>query len=98
MAGAQFVALCKTRPLGEHEEPNEKSGSDADNGGTLPIRLSFFFFSVPLTLGQRRAFVQIPSTIKAIPGPSHPFDTAQKFWSRHSWTDLPQQFSAAREF
>jgi len=44
MAGAQFVALCKTRPLGEHEEPNEKSGSDADNGGTLPIRLSFFFF------------------------------------------------------
>ena len=37
MAGSQFMGLCRTKPLGEHEEPDEKNGSDADNGGTLPV-------------------------------------------------------------
>jgi len=37
MAGTQFTALCKGKPFGEHEESDEKIGSDGDNGGTLPI-------------------------------------------------------------
>jgi hypothetical protein len=41
MAGTQFTALCKAKCFGEHEESDERIGSDADNGGTLPIRFCF---------------------------------------------------------
>lgn len=46
MAGSQFTALCRMKPLGEHEESAEKIGSDADTG-TLPVR---FYLSSLLTL------------------------------------------------
>ena len=45
MAGSQFTGLCKTKPLGEHEGPDEKNGSDADNGGSLAVSFLFHTYA-----------------------------------------------------
>jgi len=41
MAGSQFTALCKAKPLREHEESDDKIGSDADNGTFASLFLFF---------------------------------------------------------
>jgi hypothetical protein len=71
MAGTQFTALCKTKPLGEHEGPDEKIISDGDNGGML---LVCFYLSALLIWDKvctHTSFSHHQNDIQTVSLPSH---------------------------